>query len=136
MRILGKYFIRGFFFVNCMEISYFLNHLIWKNYFLDLIFWLDKLIYACFFNPFHRIIELEFTRPTKLQPFFIVDQIKTDLIIFFLNQTLFSIPIQQKFCWHLSLRSRLISTFWRHETIAVLKLVRVNGWFNFTLGLI
>ena len=23
-----------------------------------------------------------------------------------------------KFCWHLSLGSRLISTFWRHETIA------------------
>ena len=49
MRILGKHFIRGFFFVNCMEISWFLNHLIWKNYFLDLIFLLDKLIYACFF---------------------------------------------------------------------------------------
>ena len=28
MRILGKHFIRGFFFVNCMEISWFLNHLI------------------------------------------------------------------------------------------------------------
>ena len=45
-----------------------------------------------FFNPFHRIIELEFTRPTKLQPFFIVYQIKTDLIIFFFEPDIIFYP--------------------------------------------